>query len=125
MNDPNGFLKPFLGGHLPWLYHESIYWTIFGVFGNGLFSYRFLLQWIQSERHKRLIVPTIFWHLSFWGSTVALIYAFHIDKLPVILGYIFLPFLYARNLRLLRRNSDQTVVTHDEKKPSEPGAASD
>ncbi len=115
MNDP-GFLQPFLGARLPWLYHESGYWTIFGVFGNALFSSRFLLQWLQSERHKRLIVPPIFWHLSFWGSVVCLVYALHIDKLPVILGYVFLPFLYARNLRLLRRSNDHTVTGHDENK---------
>ena len=37
------------------------------------------------------------------GSLCALVYAFHVDKLPIILGYLFLPFLYARNLKLLRR----------------------
>jgi hypothetical protein len=32
------------------------------------------------------------------------VYAFHVDKLPIILGVFFLPFLYARNLSLLHRN---------------------
>jgi lipid-A-disaccharide synthase-like uncharacterized protein len=49
------------------------------------------------------VVPPIFWHLSFWGSSVSLIYALHIDKLPILLSFSFLPFLYARNLMLLRR----------------------
>ena len=48
-------------------------------------------------------MPPIFWHLSFWGSTVSLVYAMHIDKLPILLSFSFLPFLYARNLILLRR----------------------
>jgi len=52
----------------------------------------------------------IFWHLSFWGSVITLVYAFHIDKLPVILGYIFLPFLYARNLRLLYRKQEKVAA---------------
>jgi lipid-A-disaccharide synthase-like uncharacterized protein len=51
------------------------------------------------------VVPPIFWHLSFWGSTVSLIYALHIDKLPILLSFSFLPFLYARNLMLLRRGA--------------------
>jgi len=40
----------------------------------------------------------------FWGSVINLIYAFHVDKLPIILGVLFLPFLYARNLSLLHRS---------------------
>jgi lipid-A-disaccharide synthase-like uncharacterized protein len=106
MSDPNGFLQHWLGPLLPWLYHDSPYWTIFGLLGNGLFSSRFVVQWLYSERKKRLVVPPIFWHLSFWGSVVSLAYAFHVDKLPVILGYLFLPVLYARNLRLLHRQNE-------------------
>lgn len=99
----SGFLAPYLSSLLPWLYIESVWWTAFGLFGNALFSSRFLIQWLHSERQKQLIVPPVFWHLSFWGSLCALLYAFHVDKLPIILGYLFLPFLYARNLKLLRR----------------------
>jgi len=62
-----------------------------------------VIQWLYSEKKRVLVVPPIFWHLSFWGSVIALLYAFHIDKLPVILSFLFLPFLYARNLVLLRR----------------------
>jgi len=51
--------------------------------------------------------PPIFWHLSFWGSVLQLLYALHIDKLPVMLSYAFLPFLYARNLWLLKRTASR------------------
>ena len=105
MTDTTGFLQPFLGERLQWLYRETIYWTAVGLLGNGLFSSRFLIQWLKSEREKRVVVPAVFWHLSFWGSIVSLIYAFHVDKLPVILGYLFLPFIYGRNLILLRNGS--------------------
>jgi len=105
MGNPSGLLQPFLGNILPWLYRDSIGWTIFGLIGNVLFSSRFLLQWLHSEKQKQLIIPPIFWHLSFWGSMISLIYAFHIDKLPVILGYFFLPIIYARNLVLLSRGN--------------------
>lgn len=100
------FLEPWLGRLLPWLYVNSPWWTVFGLVGNLLFSSRFVLQWIHSERRKQLTVPPIFWHLSFWGSVIALIYAFHVDKLPIILGYVFLPVLYARNLVLLARGKN-------------------
>ena len=103
MNDNAGFLQPFLGQFLPWLYVDSSWWTVFGLLGNALFSSRFIIQWLHSEKRKELVVPPIFWHLSFWGSAVSLVYALHIDKLPILLSFSFLPFLYARNLILLRR----------------------
>ena len=109
MNEVSGFLQPFLGRLLPWLYRDSGWWTAFGLFGNLLFSSRFVVQWLYSERRRELVVPPIFWHLSFWGSVVSLLYAFHVDKLPIILGYAFLPVLYARNLVLLGRGAGKVA----------------
>jgi len=103
VSDEGMFLEPFLGALLPWLYVDSGWWTAFGLAGNLMFSSRFVVQWLYSEKLKRVVVPRVFWHLSFWGSVIALVYAFHVDKLPVILGYFFLPPLYARNLYLLYR----------------------
>ena len=103
MSEAGAFLKPLIGSVVPWLYYDSQWWTVFGLLGNVLFSLRFIVQWLYSEKRKVLTVPGIFWHFSFWGSMIALIYAFHVDKLPIILGYFFLPLLYARNLVLLAR----------------------
>ncbi len=103
----NGLLQHWMGPGLDWFFRETVLWTVFGLVGNALFSSRFIVQWLYSERLKRVVVPPIFWHLSFWGSVVTLIYAFHVDKLPVILGCIFLPFLYARNLVLLYRKAPE------------------
>ncbi len=103
MSDSSGFLQPLLGPLLPFLYVDSVWWTAFGLLGNALFSSRFVIQWLHSERKKELVVPPLFWHLSFWGSAISLIYALHIDKVPVILSFAFLPPLYARNLVLLKR----------------------
>jgi lipid-A-disaccharide synthase-like uncharacterized protein len=104
MDNPEGFLRPLLGSLLPWLYVDTLYWTLFGLAGNAVFSSRFLVQWLHSERAKRVVVPSVFWHLSFWGSLISLLYALHVDKLPVILGYVLLPVLYGRNLVLLYRS---------------------
>lgn len=103
-----GFIQHWTHGQPEWFYRDTLWWDAIGYFGNFLFSMRFILQWLQSERHKRVVVPPIFWHLSFWGSIVALIYGFHMDKLPLILSYLFLPILYARNLKLLKRNNGET-----------------
>ena len=104
-----GFLAPVLGSSMPWLYAESTAWTVSGLVGNGLFGSRFFIQWLHSERSKQLVVPPLFWHLSFWGSVLQLLYGLHIDKLRIILGYVFLPFIYARNLHFLRHGKSKAA----------------
>lgn len=94
------WLEPIFGH---WLYVDSMLWTVVGFLGAAIFGSRFLLQWLQSEKEKKLVVPWYFWHLSFWGSVLNLLYFLHLDKAPLILGNCFLPFLYGRNILFLRR----------------------
>lgn len=105
----DGFLKPFLEKFAAWLYVESSVWTAVGFGGAIIFGSRFLLQWLQSEKEKRLVVPWYFWHLSFWGSCLNFLYFLHLDKAPLILGNCFLPVLYGRNLVLLYRSTSRTL----------------
>ena len=108
MSNPQACLEPILRPIVPWLYLDSSWWMAIGLAGTALFGSRFVIQWLYSERKGALLVPPIFWHLSFWGSILSLLYALHIDKLPVILGYVFLPFIFARNLYLLHRPAAAT-----------------
>jgi lipid-A-disaccharide synthase-like uncharacterized protein len=106
----SGFLEPYLKPIFgSWLYTESFWWTVVGFAGGGLFSARFLLQWLMTEKHKRLTVPPVFWYCSFWGSLINTIYFIHLDKAPPILMNIFLPFLYMRNLIYLGRAQQKTL----------------
>jgi lipid-A-disaccharide synthase-like uncharacterized protein len=105
----DGFLKPFLEKFAGWLYVESSTWTVIGFGGAIIFGSRFLLQWLHSEKEKRLVVPWYFWHLSFWGSCLNFLYFLHLDKAPLILGNCFLPVLYGRNLVLLYRSTNRTL----------------
>lgn len=98
------FLAPHLAEHFPWLYVDSMIWTIVGLVGGFCFGIRFVIQWLHSEKAKRIVVPDIFWYLSFVGSVITLIYAIHVDRLPFIVGLIFSPVLYGRNLILLHRH---------------------
>ena len=103
MHDAPGIFEKLLGSHFGWLFHDSTVWTCFGFLGAFLFGSRFVVQWLHSEKHQKIVVPPIFWHLSFWGSVINLIYAVHLDKLPVVAGVVFLPFIYGRNLMILQR----------------------
>ena len=103
MNNPGTFLEPWLVGPMPWLYASTWWWSAVGFAGNILFGSRFILQWLASERKGSLVVPGYFWQLSFWGSVLNLIYAMHLDSAPLLLGVAALPFIYGRNLVLLKR----------------------
>lgn len=108
MPSSSAFLQPWLDslvGH--WLYVDSGLWTVIGFLGAAIFGSRFLLQWLQSEKEKKLVVPWYFWHLSFWGSVLNLLYFLHLDKAPLILGNCFLPFLYGRNILFLRAGGEK------------------
>ena len=113
MDDSPGLIEELIDANFDWLFRESLYWTAFGLAGNLMFGLRFFVQWLHSEKEKRVVVPPVFWYLSFWGSIICLIYAVHIDKLPVILGYLFLPIIYARNLRLLRKTRTEVAARQD------------
>jgi lipid-A-disaccharide synthase-like uncharacterized protein len=103
MNNPGTFLEPWFGGAMPWLYASTWWWSAVGFAGNILFGSRFVLQWLASEKKRSLVVPGYFWHLSFWGSVLNLVYALHLDSAPLLVGVAALPFIYGRNLVLLKR----------------------
>lgn len=52
-------------------------WVIFGFFAQFVFFLRVLIQWILSEKHGRIVIPKLFWHLSIFGAMLILIYAIH------------------------------------------------
>jgi lipid-A-disaccharide synthase-like uncharacterized protein len=79
-------------------------WILLGFAGQAVFSLRFLVQWIESERAGRSVVPDAFWYLSIAGSSLLLAYALWRRDLVFTLGQSMGFFVYARNLALRRRN---------------------
>jgi len=79
------------------------YLAVFGFMGQAVFGSRFVLQWLQSERLGRSVVPKLFWHLSIVGSVILLIY-FVLRREPVgALGMLPNSLIYIRNLQLIRK----------------------
>jgi len=79
-------------------------WLVVGFLGQGLFSARFLVQWIASERRGQSVIPTAFWYLSISGSLTLLLYAIHRLDPVFILGQALGCFIYLRNLQLIYRD---------------------
>ena len=78
-------------------------WVIVGFAGQAIFSLRFIIQWIHSERAGRSLVPEVFWYLSIVGSALLLVYSLHRRDLVFILGQSAGFVVYARNLALRRK----------------------
>jgi len=78
-------------------------WIAIGLMGQLLFSWRFILQWIVSEKNKRSVIPIGFWYLSIGGSLILLSYAIHRADPVFILGQSGGLIIYLRNLMLLYR----------------------
>jgi len=78
-------------------------WLAIGLAGQGLFSARFLVQWLVSEKKKESVIPVAFWYLSLAGSMVLLSYAVYRQDPVFILGQSMGSFIYLRNLWLIRQ----------------------
>ncbi len=87
------------------------FWETVGFIGLVLFSSRFLVQWIASERRKESVIPVSFWYLSIFGSLFLLAYAFARADPIFILSYLFNGLIYGRNLYFIyrRKNAQQTA----------------
>lgn len=78
-------------------------WLVFGFLGQTLFSIRFLVQWIASERRKESYIPVAFWFFSLGGGAVLLTYAIHRKDPVFIVGQAAGLLIYLRNLALIHR----------------------
>lgn len=78
-------------------------WIALGLVGQALFSGRFFVQWLASERARRSIVPEVFWYLSIMGGAFLFAYACWRRDPVFILGQGSGLFVYLRNIVLLRR----------------------
>jgi lipid-A-disaccharide synthase-like uncharacterized protein len=74
------------------------FWLILGFFGQAMFTMRFIVQWIASERKKESIIPVSFWYFSLTGGLIVLFYAIHRMDPVFILAYLPGNFIYLRNL---------------------------
>ena len=84
-------------------------WLAIGLVGQALFSARFIVQWLQSERVKKSVIPSAFWYFSMAGGVTLLAYAIHRRDPVFIIGQGTGLIIYFRNLQFLwraRKDSD-------------------
>ena len=80
------------------------WWVLLGLIAQALFTARFLVQWIASERAGHSVIPMAFWLFSIGGGLLLLVYALYRKDVVFIAGQAFGVFVYLRNLYFVMRD---------------------
>jgi lipid-A-disaccharide synthase-like uncharacterized protein len=80
------------------------FWLAFGLIAQLLFTARFLVQWISSERAGDSVVPMSFWFFSMAGGAMTLVYGIAKREPVIILGQSLATVIYVRNIMLIIKN---------------------
>jgi len=77
-------------------------WIIYsiGFIAQILFSSRLIVQWVTSEKNRRVVTPSLFWVLSLVASFLLFIYGYLRLDFAIMLGQALTYFIYIRNLQL-------------------------
>lgn len=92
-----------------------------GLFANLFFAWRFVVQWIASERAKRSVIPELFWWISLAGTVMMLVYAIYFGRLAVFIGQLTGWVVYIRNIWLIKREKQRLCQVAQEEANQETG----
>ena len=97
-----------VGGYLRDVFIINLdWWVVLGFAAQGLFTMRFVVQWLASERAGRSVIPLAFWWFSIGGGLLLLVYALYRKDPVFIAGQAFGVFVYLRNLYFVLRERKQ------------------
>lgn len=82
-------------------------WVMVGLAGQLLFTMRFLVQWLASERQRRSVIPIAFWYFSLGGGIILFTYALWRKDPVFIIGQSTGLVIYLRNLWLIHVEKHQ------------------
>ena len=85
-------------------------WVAIGFAAQAMFSARFLIQWIASEKAGRSVVPVAFWFFSIAGGSILFAYALYRQDPVFIAGQGAGLFIYFRNLWLIFREKKTSLA---------------
>ncbi len=97
-------------------YFRIDFWVIWGLAAQGFFFLRLIIQWLQSEKEKKTIVPLSFWWLGIVGAIMLFIYAVVRKDIVFIITSILQLIIYARNFKIALDARDKVSITADREK---------
>jgi lipid-A-disaccharide synthase-like uncharacterized protein len=100
-----------VGNYLSDVFIERLdWWVLLGFVAQLMFTMRFVVQWIASERAGHSVIPVAFWIFSIFGGALLLIYALNRKDAVFIAGQAFSFFVYARNLYFVLRDRKEAAA---------------
>ena len=79
---------------------SAFYIYAIGFIAQGFFSARMLIQWILSEKAKRVVSPDWYWICSLVGSILLFVYGWLRDDFAIIFGQLISYYIYIWNLNI-------------------------
>ena len=79
---------------------STIFILSIGFLAQAFFSARILVQWILSERARKVLSPSLFWAFSLIGSYLLCIYGWLRNDFAIILGQFISYYIYIWNLNI-------------------------
>lgn len=86
-------------------------WIVLGLIGTFIYSSRFFVSWIESERNRQATLSLKFWWISLIGSLLMLAYALIRHNLVFILAFLFNGIPFVRNIVLTNRQNKAAAPT--------------
>jgi lipid-A-disaccharide synthase-like uncharacterized protein len=86
------------------------WWVLLGFVAQAMFTMRFVVQWVASEREGKSVIPLAFWIFSIGGGVLLLGYALYRRDPVFIVGQAFGVFVYLRNLYFVLRDHEPSTV---------------
>ncbi len=74
--------------------------TLTGLLAQGFFSARILVQWLLSERAKRVVSPSLFWVFSLIGAYLLCLYGWLRNDFSIVFGQLISYYIYLWNLNV-------------------------
>ncbi|MBS1270002.1 MAG: hypothetical protein MAG794_00954 [Gammaproteobacteria bacterium] len=84
----------------------NILWLGIGFTGQAMFSMRFLIQWLYTEKHKRSVIPVAFWYFSILGGVTLFAYAIYRADPVFVVGQGAGLLIYSRNLYFIMKERE-------------------
>jgi lipid-A-disaccharide synthase-like uncharacterized protein len=85
------------------------FWIGVGVAGQGLFAFRFLLQWAATEIEQKSVIPVAFWYISLAASTLQIASYSQQREWIYAVGLATTILVYLRNLWLIHGHKPGTA----------------
>src|SRR3977135_1476696 len=104
-------LSTAVGAYLHEVFIAKFQWiVVVGYVAQIMFTMRFVVQWVASERAGKMVMPIAFWFFSIGGGVLLFGYALWISDPVFILGQGFGVFVYARNLYFELRDRHRAIA---------------